>query len=90
MKVIMLYRPNSEHARSAEEYIREFERVTAKTIEKIDIDSRDGIAKAGLYDIMDHPALIAIADDGQYINSWVGPQFPLINEVSAYASGNIK
>ena len=90
MKVLMLYRPNSEFARSAEEYVREFERVTGKKIEKIDIDSREGIAKAKLYDILDHPSFVAIADDGQYLNSWVGQPFPLIDELSAYTSGNIR
>lgn len=85
MKVLMFYRPNSEFARSAEEFVREFERRTAKTIEKINIDSPEGISKAKLYGVMDHPTFVATSNDGQYLKAWSGKPLPLINEVSAYA-----
>ncbi len=88
MKVLLLYRPKSEHARTVEEFVREFERREAsRKIELIDIDTRDGTATATLYDVVDHPAILVIGNDGQLVQMWVGPQLPLMDEVAAYGSG---
>lgn len=84
MKVIMFYRPDSEFARGAEEFVREFEHRTSKKIEIINIDSPDGMSKAELYGVMDHPAFVAITDDGKFLHAWSGRPLPLINEVAAY------
>lgn len=92
MKVLLLYRPNSEHARIVEEFVHEFERREAsRKIELVDVDSREGSATASLYDILQHPAILVTADDGQVIQMWAGPQLPLMDEVAAYASsgGNL-
>ncbi len=86
MKVLMLYRPESEFARGAEEYVREFERRTSKTIEKMDIDSPQGVNLQQVYQVMDHPAFLALSDDGGLLQAWSGRPLPLINEVSAYAA----
>lgn len=88
--MIMLYRPKSEFARPAEEFAREFERRTAKIIEAVDIDSREGISLAKLYGVMDHPTFVAISNDGQFIQAWTGRPLPLINELAAYASSPAK
>lgn len=88
MKVLMFYRPNSEFARIAEEFVREFERRTAKIIDKVNIDSPEGISKAKLYGVMDHPTFVAVSDDGQFLKAWTGKPLPLINEVSAYVDSN--
>ena len=85
MKVVMLYRPKSEFARSAEQFVREFERRTAKTIEKMDIDSPRGIELAQLYGVMSHPAFVATADDGNFLKMWDGHPLPLFDQLSAYA-----
>lgn len=82
----MLYRPKSEFARGAEEFVREFRHRTAKDIEIIDIDSRDGTRIAQLYGVVDQPAFIAVANDGQMLHAWSGKPLPLINELSAYAA----
>lgn len=84
MKVVILYRPNSEFARGVEEFVREFKVRTGKDIETIDVDSNEGIRAAELYDTVQHPAVIAVSNDGQLLQSWIGETMPLINEVSAY------
>lgn len=88
MKVSVLYRPKSEHARQIEEFLREFERRYAgHRVEVIDIDTRDGTATASLYDIMDYPAILALAEDGQLLRSWVGHEVPpLMDEVVYYTT----
>lgn len=84
MKVIILYRPNSEYARSVEEFVQEFKVRTGKDIQIIDVDSKEGAEKAKLYDTVQQPAVLVISDDGQLIKSWIGENLPLINEVSGY------
>lgn len=86
MKVLVLYRPESEHGRIIEEFIHEFKRREAQAhIEVLNIDSRDGSATASLYDVMQYPAILVLANDGYLQKSWVGEEMPLLDEVTAYA-----
>ncbi len=85
MKVTILYRPQSEFARSVEEYAHDIERQHHVTPQLVDIDSRDGRVLADLYDIMSHPAVLAYRDSGELLQHWVGEQLPLMGEVAAYA-----
>lgn len=87
MKLLVLYRPQSEHARTVETFVHDFKRQhegVGRRIEVIDYDTREGQAEASIYDIMDHPALLVLGDDGHMAASWVGPQMPLMDEVAAY------
>lgn len=84
MKLIVLYRPNSEFARGVEQFVREFTNRTAKKIELVDVDSKDGIQMMKLYDVLDHPIFLAINNDGSLLQQWSGKPLPLINELSAY------
>lgn len=86
MRVVILYRKQSEHARTVEEFIREFSyRHASARFETVDVDSRDGIATLSLYGIYQNPAILALADDGRLLQSWSGAQLPLINDVAYYA-----
>ena len=85
MKLLMLYRPNSEHDTKVQEYKREFSRRTGGDLELVDLNSRDGAATASLYDVMRYPAIVATEDNGAYIQSWQEEMLPLIDEVSYYA-----
>jgi thioredoxin-like negative regulator of GroEL len=84
MKVVALYHPNSEWARSVEEYARDFEHQRGKKIELASLEVREGAALASLYDITRFPALVALRDDGEMLAMWQGEQLPLMNEVAAY------
>lgn len=87
MKVLVLYRPNSEHGRVIEEFIHEFQqRFEEVHLEVLNIDSRDGSATASLYDVMQYPAILVLQNDGYLHKSWIGEQLPLIDEVVSYAS----
>lgn len=86
MKVLILYRPNSDHARLVEEYVHEFERQHPdKSVKTVDVDSREGMATATLYDIVRYPAVLVTSDEGSLISGWEGDQLPLMNELLAYA-----
>ncbi|MFO0887342.1 MAG: hypothetical protein U0413_03935 [Candidatus Saccharimonadales bacterium] len=88
MKLIVLYRPNSEFARGVEQYVREFHDRTGKDIELLNIDTPDGISKMKLYDVLDHPTFLALDNSGSLLQKWSGNPLPLINELSAY--GEVK
>ncbi len=87
MRLLILYRPNSEHSRVIEDYIHNFRRIYSRgNVEVQDIDSREGIALASLYDVMQYPAILAIANDGTPQKVWQGTDLPLMDEVASYAS----
>jgi hypothetical protein len=88
MKVLILYRPNSEHGRIIEDFIRDFrDHVSTSHLEVLSLDSRDGSAMASLYDIMEYPAILVISYDGLLQKCWIGQQLPLLDEVISYARG---
>lgn len=85
MKILILYRPQSEHARKVEEFVHDFEKQEfGRKVDLVDQDSPGGIEKAGLYDILQFPAVLAVRDDGQIAQSWQGEPLPLMNEVAGY------
>ena len=85
MKVLILYRPKSEHGRAVEEFVRDFKTGHSNgRLEILDVDSRDGIAMSSLYDIMQYPAILALRDDGSVLKSWEGEMLPVMNEIAYY------
>jgi hypothetical protein len=85
MKVMIFYRDASEHGQAVREFLREFHRITGRTIDEISPDSPDGIQRAEVYDIVEYPTLLAIDDNGTMQNMWSGLPLPTISEVSYYA-----
>jgi hypothetical protein len=85
MKVVILYRPNSEHASAVEAFVHDFQaRYSEAKVEVLNIDERDGSAAASLYEIMDYPAIMVLRVDGQPLQIWQGSQLPLMDEVASY------
>ncbi len=85
MKVVILYQANSEHRRQTEEFVHDFEQGHPNRKAKlVDVDSKDGAAQAALYDIVQYPSILALADDGQLLKAWQG-KFPLIDELAYYS-----
>lgn len=86
MKVLILYRPNSEHEREVDDFARDFKREhdAGKKLELLSVDTRDGAATANIYDVLQFPAVLALADDGSVLQSWAGTPLPLMNDVAGY------
>lgn len=85
--MLVLYRPNSEHGRVIESFIRDFRyqhEANANVLDVLNIDTRDGSATASLYDVVQYPAILVLADDGQLMKSWEGDNLPLLEEVAGY------
>lgn len=85
MKVVVVYRQESDHAREVTNFLRDFSSQTGRVIEEIDPDSREGDSFCRTYDIVEYPTLIAIDDSGVMQHLWRGRPLPTINEISFYA-----
>lgn len=84
MRVVVIYKDNTEHARSVIDFLHDFEYQTGHQLETIDPDTHDGVQLCELYDVLEFPAIIATSDDGSLQRSWTGLPFPTINELSYY------
>ena len=90
MKLVILYRPDSEHERDIQEYIRQFQKHydAARKVEMVSLNTRDGAASASLYDIVSYPAILALTDDGRMLNIWQGMPLPLMDDIAGYAQSS--
>ena len=86
MKLVVLYRTNSEEHSKVEELVDDFKRSYPKSkIDILNVDSRDGIATASIYDILRYPSILAVQDDGTLIESWQGVEsLPRVGDLSIY------
>jgi hypothetical protein len=86
MKVLVLYRERSEHRQTIEELIGRFKNLHPKSkVEVLDIDHRDGMAMASLYDVTRYPAVLTLRDDGTVLQTWQGTDdIPRIDDISYY------
>ena len=87
MKVLVLYRPNSEYARAIEEFVQGLQTrhgVDERHLQVLDYDSREGSSTASMYDIMGQPVILVTNDDGSYVKHWEGTDLPLQEEVAGY------
>jgi len=86
MRLLVLYKQNSEQARPVEEFMHEFTRRSGKEIEVIDPDTREGTNIAEIHDVVRYPAILALTDSGQPLNMWQGEELPLLDEVASYVN----
>lgn len=84
MRVVVVYKVESDHAREVLDYLRDFSRQTGRELEELDPETRDGAAFCRVYDIVEYPTIVALSDDGQLQNLWRGRPLPTISEVSYY------
>ncbi|MDR0957553.1 MAG: hypothetical protein LBM09_03205 [Candidatus Nomurabacteria bacterium] len=83
MKLVMVYRENSEARAVAETFMREFKMQTGRDVEVVNPETRDGQNFIEVYDVVEYPTLIAIGPDGSVVDKWRG-MMPTISEASAY------
>ena len=84
MRVAVIYKIESDHAREVLDYLRDFARQTGRTIEEIDPDTPEGAHFCRTYDIVEYPTLVALSDSGQLQTMWRGRPLTTISEVSFY------
>lgn len=84
MKVVIVYKNDSDHARDVLDYLRDFEHQTGHVLETLDPEQPDGEQFCRAYDIVEYPTVIALADNSTMQNMWRGLPLPTISEVSYY------
>jgi hypothetical protein len=84
VKVVVVYKDETEYGRTVSDYLRDFSRQTGHELETLDPDTPDGISFCRAYDIVEYPSIIALSDDGALQQLWRGLPLPTISEVSYY------
>jgi hypothetical protein len=85
MKLLILYDPHSEHARGTETFKTDLTAIYPDIpVNMMDCNGPEGTAAAELYDVVQYPALLIVADDGQLVKDWEGDGFPSSGEVAGY------
>ena len=84
MRVVVIYKDNTDYTRTVMDYLRDFERQTGHELESMDPDTPGGVQFCNTYDVIDYPTIIAISDEGIMQSSWRGIPLPTISELSYY------
>lgn len=85
MRIVMVYREQSDYRMAAETFLRDYRMRTGQEIETLDPDSREGVNFCRTYDIVEYPTIIAIGPDGVMYQMWRGTNFPTVSEVAMVA-----
>jgi hypothetical protein len=84
MRVVIIYKNESEHARAVLDFLRDFQAQTGHVLSTLDPESKEGEQFCRAYDIVEYPTVIALSDDSLMQNTWSGLPLPTISEVSYY------
>lgn len=84
MRLLVVYKDQTDYARQVLDYLRDFERETGRTLETLDPETRDGVGFCKTYDILEFPTVLALTDGGQVQGMWTGLPLPMISEVASY------
>jgi len=84
MRVVVIYKDQTDYARQVTDYLRDFKRQTGHDLEELNPESPEGIDFCRTYDILQFPTMIALSNDGALQNTWAGLPLPTISEVSYY------
>ena len=88
MRVVVVYKEETDYARQVIDYLRDFKRQTGHDLEELNPESGAGIGFCETYDIVEYPTIVALSDSGQLQNQWRGLPLPTISEVSYYVQSN--
>ena len=59
MRVIVIYRSESDYARQVSDFLRDFSRQTGRVLEEMSPDSVEGNNFCEVYDIVEYPTIIS-------------------------------
>ncbi len=88
MRVVIIWRDNSDYGRDVIDWLRELERRTGRTLESYSPDEPEGESICRAYDVMIYPTILALDTDGRVLQEWRGGLLPRIDDVSYYLINN--
>lgn len=81
MRVVCVWRRESDYGRMMEEWLTELERRSGREVENLDPDSSDGESFCRAYDVVEYPTIMALDGDGGVLEMWRGRELPTFDEV---------
>ena len=78
MRVVIIWREDTDYARDVIEWLHEFEHRTGKQPESFSPDSADGESICRTYDVVEYPTILAFDNEGKLLQEWCGmnPSLP--------------
>lgn len=84
MRVVIVYKEDSDHARAVLDYMHDFKYQTGHDLEAINPETSNGTDFCTIHDIVEYPTVVALSYEGIMQNSWRGLPLPTISELSFY------
>ena len=85
MKIVVIYKEFSDHAREVREWITELRaRAEGLEIETLNPETKEGEGFCQAYGILDYPAVAVVGEGGRAYFSSVGRPLPVFNDVLNY------
>ncbi len=85
MRVFVVYKYESDHARMVLDFLRDIKRQTGYELEEVSPDTAEGAHLCRLYDVVEYPTIVAVDGNGGLQSLWRGLPLPTISEVGYYA-----
>jgi hypothetical protein len=84
MKIVVVWRDNTDYAREVIDWTREFETETNRKVESLDPDTTEGEIFVRARDIVQYPSVVVVDDRGAILRMWAGTPLPSFDEVVYY------
>lgn len=83
MKIYLFYRPESESAIAAENFLKILTERQQAQIRLIDVQTREGSDICQVYSVMSYPSVLVLTKDGRQIKFWHG-ELPYSEDLASY------
>jgi len=85
MKVVCVYKRETDYGREVEEFLNEIARKGLPSeIEVLNPEEMNGEIFAQAHDIVRYPAIVAVDERGAELQRWVGLPLPAMDEIVYY------
>lgn len=84
MRVVVIWREETDYARSIIEWLHDCERRVGVAPESLSPDEPEGESLCKAYDVVEYPTILAMNDDGKMLQMWRGRDLPRIDDVTYY------
>jgi hypothetical protein len=84
MRVVIIWRDDTDYARTVIDWLRDFEARTGKMPESLSPDEPEGESLCRAYYVVEYPTIMALDVDGSLLQMWRGTEMPRISDVSYY------
>ncbi len=84
MRVVIIWRDESDYGRTVTEWLHDCERRIGVAPESLSPDEPEGEGICRAYDIVEYPSMLAIDDGGKVMQMWRGRDLPRIDDVAYY------